>query len=61
MMGEGSKYEELALRIAETVGDQDEELEPSVRNLAERLEQGPDDFLYDLLLLMTETIEQYQP
>lgn len=61
MMGEGSKYEELALRIAETVGDQDEELEPSVRNLAERLEQEPDDFLYDLLLLMTETIEQYQP
>lgn len=61
MMGEGSKYEELALRIAETVGDQDEELEPSVRNLAESLEQEPDDFLYDLLLLMTETIEQYQP
>lgn len=61
MMGEGSKYEELALRIAETVGDQDEELEPSVRNLAERLEQEPDDFLYELLLLMTETIEQYQP
>ena len=61
MMGEGSKYEELALRIAETVGDQDEGLEPSVRNLAERLEQEPDDFLYDLLLLMTETIEQYQP
>lgn len=61
MMGEGSKYEELALRIVETVGDQDEELEPSVRNLAERLEQEPDDFLYDLLLLMTETIEQYQP
>ena len=61
MMGEGSKYEELALRIAETVGDQDEELEPSVRNLAERLEQEPDDFLYDLLLLMTKTIEQYQP
>lgn len=61
MMGEGSKYEELALRIAETVGDQDEELEPSVRNLAERLEQEPDEFLYDLLLLMTETIEQYQP
>lgn len=61
MMGEGSKYEELALRIAETVGDRDEELEPSVRNLAERLEQEPDDFLYDLLLLMTETIEQYQP
>ena len=60
-MGEGSKYEELSLRIAETVGDQDEELEPSVRNLAERLEQEPDDFLYDLLLLMTETIEQYQP
>ena len=61
MMGEGSKYEELALRIVETVGDQDEELEPSVRNLAERLEQEPDEFLYDLLLLMTETIEQYQP
>lgn len=61
MMGEGSKYEELALRIAETVGDQDEEPEPSVRNLAERLEQEPDEFLYDLLLLMTETIEQYQP
>lgn len=61
MMGEGSKYEELALRIAETVGDQDEDPEPSVRNLAERLEQEPDDFLYDLLLLMTETIEQYQP
>lgn len=61
MMGEGSKYEELALRIAETVGDQDENPEPSVRNLAERLEQEPDDFLYDLLLLMTETIEQYQP
>lgn len=61
MMGEGSKNEELALRIAETVGDQDEELEPSVRNLAERLEQEPDEFLYDLLLLMTETIEQYQP
>lgn len=61
MMGEGSKYEELALRIAETVGDQDEKLEPSVRNLAEHLEQEPDDFLYDLLLLMTETIEQYQP
>ena len=48
MMGEGSKNEELALRIAETVGDQDEELEPSVRNLAERLEQEPDEFLYDL-------------
>lgn len=61
MMGEGSKYEELALRIAETVGDRDENPEPSVRNLAERLEQEPDDFLYDLLLLMTETIEQYQP
>ena len=61
MMGEGSKYEELALRIAETVGNRDEELEPSVRNPAERLEQEPDDFLYDLLLLMTETIEQYQP
>ena len=61
MMGEGSKNEELALRTAETVGDQDEELEPSVRNLAERLEQEPDEFLYDLLLLMTETIEQYQP
>lgn len=61
MMGEGSKYEELALRIAETVGDQDEDPEPSVRNLAEHLEQEPDDFLYDLLLLMTETIEQYQP
>ena len=61
MMGEGSKYEELALRIAETVGDQDEDPEPSVRILAEHLEQDPDDFLYDLLLLMTETIEQYQP
>ena len=61
MMGEGSKYEELALRIAETVGDQDEELEPLVRNLAKRRKQEKDNFLYDLLLLMTETIEQYQP
>lgn len=55
------KYEELALRIADAAGDPDEELEPSVSKLVKRLEEQPDDYFYDLLLLLTETIEQYQP
>lgn len=54
------KYEELALRIADAAGDMDEELEPSVSQLVKRLEEQPDDYFYDLLLHLTETIEHYQ-
>lgn len=39
----------------------DEELEPSVSELVKRLEEQPDDYFYDLLLSLTETVEQYQP
>ena len=48
-------------RIADAAEDLDEELEPSVSELVKRLEEQPDDYFYDLLLSLTETIEQYQP
>ena len=54
------KYEELALRIANAAGDMDEALEPSVSELVKRLEEQPDNYFYNLLLSLTETIEQYQ-
>lgn len=55
------KYEELARRISDAVGDMDEEVEPAIQELVRRLEGEPDEYFYGLLLLLTETVEQYQP
>ena len=55
------KYEDLARRISDAAGDMDEEAEPAIQELVHRLEGEPDEYFYGLLLLLTETVEQYQP